>query len=604
MKLNKDFLRILRLMSSTDRRRYYLLGFAFCLTNILDVIGIYALSISVLLLSSSSGRTLNLPNFLRVRFEEFETHEIFAIFMGVTAVLFVVKSLLSMFLAKLTLMHLVRVGEGISKDLSNKFFAMSLSRMRNIQSVKVSHGLNYGINSMAMELLGSYLIRFGDYFLIIAILIPLCFYNFEVTLIMTFYFGVVFFFLFRKLGARVVSAGNVRIEADVAGNTIIQNLINGYRDIFVMGKIDHVLQMHFLKRKDSLVATSKIVLSGIAPKYLIELSLVLALSILGVIGSFKVNDIEQFANSVVIFFAASSRLVPSILRIQSASNTIKTSSRASKFSFEVLDAIEDRETMPNHSNSGQKESSLTKTLSSEVVVHARDVNFSHAGNRFNISGLNFEIYRGEFVAFVGRSGSGKSTVVDLIIGLLQPRTGTLLVNGASPREYIRSNPGAIGLVPQSIELFDCSVLENVALFEEDPSLLRVRECLMRAEALEFVDQLQEGLHTNIGERGLNLSGGQRQRIGIARALYRNPEILILDEATSALDAESESAIAASINNISKFTTVIVVAHRLSTVVNANRVFYWSSGELLATGTFEELREKLPEFAEQANILKL
>jgi ABC-type multidrug transport system fused ATPase/permease subunit len=601
---NKEFPRVLRLMTSADRRRYYLLGFAFCLTNILDVIGIYALSISILLLGSSGDRTSNLPNFLRVRFENFETTETFAVFMGLTAILFVVKSLLSMFLAQLTLMHLVRVGERISKELSTRFFEMPLSRMRSIQSVKVSHGLNYGINSMAMELLGSYLIRFGDYFLLIAILVPLCFYNFEVTLIMILYFSVIFVFLFRKMGARVVSAGNIRIEADVKGNTIIQNLINGYRDIFVMGKIDRVLQMHSTSRKDSLVATSKIVLSGIAPKYLIELSLVLALSILGVIGSFKVDDKEQFASSVVIFFAASSRLVPSILRIQSASNTIKTSSRASKFSFEVLDAIEESKTKPNHLDSEQNESSPAKTLSSEVVVHAHNVNFSHDGSGFTISSLNFEIYRGEFVAFVGRSGSGKSTIVDLIIGLLKQRTGKLLVNGVPPQEYIKLNPGAIGLVPQNIELFDCSVLENVALFEEEPNLSRVRECLKGAEALEFVDQLQEGVHTNIGERGLNLSGGQRQRIGIARALYRNPEILILDEATSALDAESERAIASSINNISKFTTVIVVAHRLSTVVNANRVFYWSSGELLATGSFEELRERLPEFAEQANILKL
>ena len=174
----------------------------------------------------------------------------------------------------------------------------------------------------------------------------------------------------------------------------------------------------------------------------------------------------------------------------------------------------------------------------------------------------------------------------------------------SPQDYLRTQPGAIGLVPQSVELFNCSIAENVALFEDNPDYSRVQECLEQAHAMQFVEMLDDGIQSIVGERGLKLSGGQRQRIGIARALYTNPKILILDEATSSLDAESEKEISLSISSISKVTTTVVIAHRLSTVVSADRVFYLSSGNLIAAGTFEQIRKAIPEFAEQAKILKL
>ena len=604
MNSNQQIYRVLKLMPQSDRRKYVFLGAGFCITSLLDVVGIYALSISMLYLGSGDAQKSPLTNFFQDYFVNLDSNDVFLILILATTSLFVLKTLVSIVLANLTLRHLARVGEKISRTVSSKFFSMDLSSIRSLNSIKVSHGLNYGINALAMELLGSYIILVGETFLVLLIMIVLCFVNPTITVVMLTYFGFIFLVIFRRLGAKNVAAGNLRIEADVSGNSIVNDLTNGYRDIFVLDKIERVLDNYSKKRKLSLDSSATLVLSGIVPKYVMELSLVIALAMLAIVGSFNLDNRSGFVNSVIVFFAASSRLLPSILRIHTSANTIKTSGRTSKYSLEILDLIEDRHEKEEENSANSVATVERSRNNSEVLIESKNLEFTYGGTEFVISEIDFKIFRGEFIAFAGRSGSGKSTIIDLLVGLLKPKSGHLLIDGLTPRNYLHLNPGAIGLVPQYIELFDCSIAENVALFEDSPNLGRVNECLAQAEALQFVDHLDHGVNTVIGERGSKLSGGQRQRIGIARALYRNPKILILDEATSSLDAESERAISLSIANIAKMTTTIVIAHRLSTVIAADRVFYWSAGRLVATGDFEAIRKASPEFAEQANILKL
>jgi ATP-binding cassette subfamily B protein len=206
-----------------------------------------------------------------------------------------------------------------------------------------------------------------------------------------------------------------------------------------------------------------------------------------------------------------------------------------------------------------------------------------------LSGVSLEANPGEFLALVGASGSGKSTIVNLAARLYDPSHGRLLLDGIDLREldsrWLRTQ---LTLVSQDSSLFSRSIEENVRYGSEDASAEELAEALRVANALEFIERLPEGLDTHVGDRGVVFSGGQRQRLAIARAVLRKPRILILDEATSALDAESEMLVKEALHKLPYHPTVIIVAHRLSTVVDADRVLVIERGRVVGNGTHSEL----------------
>jgi ABC-type multidrug transport system fused ATPase/permease subunit len=207
---------------------------------------------------------------------------------------------------------------------------------------------------------------------------------------------------------------------------------------------------------------------------------------------------------------------------------------------------------------------------------------------------------------VGSSGAGKTTLVDVILGVLSPDKGEIKISGTVPLVAIAKFPGALSYVPQDVTISSGTIRENVA--QGYPENLMndglIWEALKLAQLDEFVRTLPEGLDTNTGERGTRMSGGQRQRLGIARALYTNPLLLVLDEATSALDGQTEKYISDSIQSLHGRVTVLMIAHRLSTARNADYVVYMNKGSIVANGTFDEVRRQVPEFDHQARLMGL
>ncbi|MGA1763076.1 MAG: ATP-binding cassette domain-containing protein, partial [Ilumatobacteraceae bacterium] len=208
---------------------------------------------------------------------------------------------------------------------------------------------------------------------------------------------------------------------------------------------------------------------------------------------------------------------------------------------------------------------------------------------------SLRIASGESVGIIGASGSGKSTLVDLLIGILAPKTGTIVVNGRDISADPRYWQDRIGYVPQHVYLMDTTIRRNVAfgLNEKEINDADVEKALRSANLWEFVQSLPARLDTVVGERGVRLSGGQRQRLGIARALYGNPEVIVLDEATSALDADTEREIVESFREIAHDHTLIVVAHRTSTLAYCNRLIRLEAGRIVQEGTFTEVIGSLP-----------
>ena len=221
-----------------------------------------------------------------------------------------------------------------------------------------------------------------------------------------------------------------------------------------------------------------------------------------------------------------------------------------------------------------------------------------------ISNVNLEVPAGTSIALVGPSGSGKTTLVDLILGLLTPLDGQVEISELSPSEVTTKWPGSISYVPQDVMIVNGSIKENITLgFPGDTNKnAEIERALRIAQLWDFVQSLPDGLNTVVGERGAKISGGQRQRLGIARALFTKPKLLVLDEATSALDGMTEKGISDAIAALQGDVTVILIAHRLSTVKNVNQVVYIDSGNVIAKGTFEEIRAQVPDFDAQARLM--
>jgi ABC-type multidrug transport system fused ATPase/permease subunit len=223
-----------------------------------------------------------------------------------------------------------------------------------------------------------------------------------------------------------------------------------------------------------------------------------------------------------------------------------------------------------------------------------------------VSGVSLEIESGSSVAIVGTSGAGKTTIIDVLLGVLYPNDGQVSISNMQPLEAIAKWPGAISYVPQDIVISAGTIRENVALgYPIDVATDElVMAALKIAQLDEFVKSLPCGIDTEVGERGAKISGGQRQRLGIARAMFTQPHLLVLDEATSALDGETEASISESIRQLRGSTTVVMIAHRLSTVRDADVVVYLSDGKVVATGSFEEVRKSVPDFDRQAKLMGL
>jgi ABC-type multidrug transport system fused ATPase/permease subunit len=213
---------------------------------------------------------------------------------------------------------------------------------------------------------------------------------------------------------------------------------------------------------------------------------------------------------------------------------------------------------------------------------------------------------GSTLAFVGPSGAGKTTMIDILLGVLEPQMGEVLISGKNPAEASRIWPGAIAYVPQDIAIAIGTIRENVSLGypPEESQDERAWQALKLAQLDQVVEKLLGGLDSAVGDRGVRMSGGQRQRLGIARAMYTSPRLLILDEATSSLDGETEANISDSINAMKGNVTVLMIAHRLSTVRNADLVVYLEKGSVIATGSFESVRSEVPDFDRQAQLMGL
>lgn len=349
----------------------------------------------------------------------------------------------------------------------------------------------------------------------------------------------------------------------------VQQALGGIKEIKILGR-----EWFFIKKYDENAAVfakrqRQYQMAVSAPRPIMEAAGITAL--LGVIGVklFRGVNAAYFVPTLSTFAVAAFRVLPSFGRISGAYGTIAFQRSAVEEVYNgIMKARKNASSEKENNESGGR-------LEMEKGVFCRDVSFSYPDSEKEIlSNINISIPKNKSVAFIGPSGAGKTTLVDIILGILPPAKGEILVDDNNINKSLDKWHNMIGYIPQTIYLMDDSIRKNIAFGIEDEEINdeRIWNVLKEVQLFDFVKGLDKGIDTFIGEGGARISGGQRQRIGIARALYTNPEVLVLDEATSALDSETEAAIMEAINSLMGSRTLIIIAHRLTTVEKCDIIY--------------------------------
>ncbi|WP_455615429.1 ABC transporter ATP-binding protein [Eisenbergiella sp.] len=310
----------------------------------------------------------------------------------------------------------------------------------------------------------------------------------------------------------------------------------------------------------------------VAPRPIMEMVCVSALLLVIILKLLRGTSSAYFVSTLSVFAVGAFRLMPSVNRITNYMSVLMYTKGSTNSVYRALKEINELEQDIIENNN--------KPLVFKSAIYIKNLFFRYPDSEINVlNNITFNIKKNESVAFIGPSGAGKTTLADIILGIMEPTAGKILVDDVDIKGRMHAWHKNIGYIPQTIYLMDASIKENIAFGVPSNEIndVEIKRAVEEAQLKDFIDDLKDGINTIIGESGVRLSGGQRQRIGIARALYNNPDILVLDEATSALDNDTENAVMEAIEKLSGNKTLIIIAHRLTTIKNCDVVYEVKDG---------------------------
>jgi len=403
------------------------------------------------------------------------------------------------------------------------------------------------------------------------------------------YFGLATFIYHRLVRNAATAAGKRMLQSAIESYQVSLHALGGVKEIRVRRKTRYFVDRYAAARAEFAAAKRTSGFLQELSRYVFEIVFIVGVAILTVF-AFSGSTSSQAISVLTLFVAAGSQLLPSAARVMGSASA----TRSGKVSFDLV--VAELASFPP-SNLDDEETGDPAVLQRELKIE--DVFFRYPGTNTDVlKGVTLEIKRGESVAVVGPSGAGKSTLVDLLLGLHKPDRGQISLDSTDIFDELPNWQRAIGVVPQDIYMIDATLRENIAFGEEPAEIddARITTAVRQAQLDDLVAGVPGGLDTVIGDRGVRLSGGQRQRLGIARALYMQPSLLVLDEATSSLDNETEYLITSTLESLHGSLTIVVIAHRLSTVRHCDRVVMLNNGTIEAIGSFDEVRRLSPTFS--------
>lgn len=398
------------------------------------------------------------------------------------------------------------------------------------------------------------------------------------------------FLLFAYMSRKIRVWGQIKSDTQEDMICAINHGLGGLKETKVIG-CESYFETH-LQRHSSDFARAATMVDGfqLLPRVSIETVLVIFLIVFIVIAELVMGrPLNDLTSVMGVFAVASIRLIPAASQTLNGLGRMRESSYALEMLYNDLKEVENYPGGHPQRNLAGHQAHLAAKFNYDVTLENITYGYPNTVEPA-IEELSLTIRKGESIALVGKSGSGKTTLVDIILGLLQPNSGDIRVDGKSVYDNLRSWQNLVGYIPQSIFLTDETIEQNIAFGVPEGQIdpVRLESAIKAAQLEDLMEDLPYGIKTPVGERGVRLSGGQRQRIGIARALYHEREILVLDEATSALDTETEKRVSDAINALAGQKTLIIIAHRFSTIEGCDRIYMLDKGRLKQSGTYQEV----------------
>jgi ATP-binding cassette, subfamily B, bacterial PglK len=598
--------RYLRLLSKKDRKKLGIILFLQVSLSILDLVGIAligivgALTVTGIQSSEPVGRIAKFIEFMQLEDRTFQSQV--AILGLVAAAVLLTRTFISIYFTRKTLYFFSFRGAVLSSQLISNLLSQNLLKIQEKTSQELLFATTYGTNILMVGVFANAANFLAD-FALLAIITSALFFVDPIIAISTFFLlGGITSGVYKKLNVRARNLGYLDSTLNVQSNTKILEVLSTYRESLVRNRQSYYVGKIRDIRMDLATTQAEMSFMPNISKYIVETTVILG-SIFVASFQFLTQDAQHGFATLSVFMAAATRLAPTLLRLQQGMLLMRNNSGTASSTLELIDSL---------GSLSQQELKPVKDYSwnyPEFIpsIEMRNVSLTYPNSpTAALHDVSLKIKPGSLVAIVGPSGAGKTSMVDTILGVLAPDLGEVYISDCAPSEAIELWPGAISYLPQEIYISQGTVRENISLGYpiEVATDERILNCLSSARLDDFVLRLPNGLDAKVGEKGTTLSGGQRQRLGIARALFTKPLLLVLDEATSALDAETEASVSQAISDLIGETTVVVIAHRLSTVRKADVVFYLDDGKLIANGTFAEVRAAVPNFDSQAKLMGL
>ena len=599
------FKKVFLLIEKADRRKIYAITLIQIFSNFLDLIGVALLGVlgSLAITGSASrdpgSRVASVLKFLNIYEMSVQKQ---AIALGVLAAIFLVtKTLFSLLFARRTMYFLSYRSAKITENLISKLLSQSLQSIKKNSVQENITALTGGVGNIVNSIIGATIFTISDLSLTIIMLFGLFYVDPLICLLTVVLYGGIAVILYLLLNKRVQKLGVNQAKMAIHNQEMIREILGTYREAVVGSKRPYYIQE---VRKHQFSIAKNAAEFNFFPnisKYVLEITLIIGIFIISGIQFYKYSA-EHSVAILSIFLISSARIAPAILRVQQSMIQMKGSIGMAAPALKLIDQLQDVKLPQLTVN---KFTINHEELKNDIVL--KNINFNYNDNKkFNVNDVNLFIEAGTVNAIVGRSGAGKTTLVDILLGVLSPTSGEILVAGISPNDIITTFPGALAYVPQDVFIINGTIRDNVCLGYNKKSIPTelINKALEKAQLSDFVDNLPSKLDTYIGDNGSKLSGGQKQRLGIARALITEPKILVMDESTSSLDGETENNLTNAIISLKGKTTLILIAHRLSTVRNADKIIYMKDGQIIASGSFNEVRERVPDFDKQSKLMGL
>jgi len=589
--------RSLSFLSRRERIVYFMLLVLRALVGVLDVIGIFFIGlIAAIAASQVGGSAIGAAKILGFTIPTFTPVQLLWLVIIVLAV-FVGKALASILLMRGLTRFIAGIEARSAIELAEFLLLGSLENVRQHSRADLQYSITESMSWAFTGVLNNVANIASEGFLLFLLAVSFFVVSPLTALVVLAYFGLIIVGMQFFIGRTLKRAGNDAAEGTVLTVGALTDTLDTFRELSVLGKQGLFLRRIRAARTRVARSGSTLALLAGMPRYVIETSLIVGVVLFIGVQVISGNLATGLA-TLGVFLAGGVRVMGSLLPLQTAIAALKINTERSKLAQAML--VEVRE----HPVEAVVASTEVPDGDGGLPVEITKADYRYGDADRTLIDINLEIGSGDFVAVVGPSGAGKTTLVDLILGLSTPETGTVRIGGVEPRALRAARPGLISYVPQKPGLVAGTIAENIAL-GVDPADIdhdRIREVVEAAFLTDFLGSLPDGVNSSVGKHADSLSGGQIQRIGLARALYVRPRLIVLDEATSGLDAASEAFIGDGLRALHGEVTVVVIAHRLSTVQHADVVHVLEAGRIVSSGTFKAVQKAVPMIAEYVKLM--